>query len=122
MRMSRAIAILSLALWMPGALGAPAVPSASATGPRIVQITARRYRFEPSTVTLKRGETVELVLHSGDRVHGFMNKALGFDTDIPAGKTTVVTITPHVAGSFTTICDHYCGLGHNGMKMTIIVQ
>ncbi|HVA40496.1 MAG TPA: hypothetical protein VNF49_07510 [Candidatus Binataceae bacterium] len=26
------------------------------------------------------------------------------------------------AGTHPTICDHYCGLGHNSMKTTIMVQ
>jgi hypothetical protein len=26
------------------------------------------------------------------------------------------------AGSHTTICDHYCDLGHNGMKTKIVVE
>ena len=35
---------------------------------------------------------------------------------------TAITIRPERVGTFTTICDHYCGLGHGGMKMTIVVQ
>jgi heme/copper-type cytochrome/quinol oxidase subunit 2 len=31
-------------------------------------------------------------------------------------------VTPKVAGRYTTICDHFCGAGHGGMKMTIIVE
>jgi cytochrome c oxidase subunit 2 len=51
-----------------------------------------------------------------------MVRAFGIDTDIQPGKTTAITITPEKAGSYTTICDHYCGLGHGGMKMTIVVE
>ena len=42
--------------------------------------------------------------------------------DIIAGKTTEVTITPKLAGRYTTICDHFCGVGHGNMKMTIVVE
>jgi cytochrome c oxidase subunit 2 len=87
-----------------------------------IQIHAKRYQFEPSTITLKRGETVKLLLTSEDRTHGFMVKPLGVDTDIEPGKTTEITIRPEKAGTYTTICDHYCGLGHNGMKMKIVVE
>jgi cytochrome c oxidase subunit II len=87
-----------------------------------IQIHAKRYQFEPSIITVKRGETVKLLLTSEDRTHGFMVKPLGVDTDIEPGKTTEVTITPQKAGTYTTICDHYCGLGHNGMKMKIVVE
>ena len=87
-----------------------------------IQIHAKRYQFEPSTITLKRGETVKLLQTSEDRTHGFMVKPLGVDTDIEPGKTTEITIRPEKAGTYITICDHYCGLGHNGMKMKIVVE
>ncbi len=87
-----------------------------------IQIHAKRYQFEPSIVTLKRGETVKLLLTSEDRTHGFLVKPLGIDTDIEPGKTTEITIRPEKVGTYNTICDHYCGLGHNGMKMKIVVE
>jgi cytochrome c oxidase subunit 2 len=98
------------------------VPNSMPNSVRTIQIHAKRYQFEPSVVTLKRGETVKLLLTSEDRTHGFMVKPLGVDTDIEPGKTTEITIRPEKAGTYTTICDHYCGLGHNGMKMKIVVE
>jgi cytochrome c oxidase subunit 2 len=97
-------------------------PNSVPNSMRTIQIHAKRYQFEPSMVTLKRGETVKLLLTSEDRTHGFMVKPLGVDTDIEPGKTTEITIRPEKAGTYTTICDHYCGLGHNGMKMKIVVE
>jgi heme/copper-type cytochrome/quinol oxidase subunit 2 len=38
------------------------------------------------------------------------------------GKTTEVKVTPPTTGKFSAICDHYCGLGHGGMKMTVVVE
>ncbi len=94
----------------------------AADKPRVVTISARRFEFRPSQITLKKGETVKLLLQSEDVTHGFLMKALGIDTDIPAGETAEVTITPQTAGKFTTICDHFCGAGHGNMKMTIVVE
>jgi heme/copper-type cytochrome/quinol oxidase subunit 2 len=51
-----------------------------------------------------------------------MVRAFGIDTDIEPGKTTAVTIRPGKTGTYTTICDHYCGLRDTWMKMTIVVQ
>jgi cytochrome c oxidase subunit II len=105
------------------ATAAPPLYAADASNSvQTIQIQAKRYQFEPSTVTLKRGETVKLLLTSEDRTHGFMSRALGIDTDIAAGKTTEIIIKPEKAGTFTTICDHYCGLGHTGMKMKFVVE
>lgn len=94
----------------------------AAENPRVVTITAKRFEFSPSQITVKKGQTVRLVLKSEDVTHGFLMKALAIDTDIPAGETAEVTLTPQTAGKFTTICDHFCGAGHGNMKMTIVVE
>jgi len=90
--------------------------------PRVIAITAKRFEFSPKEITLKQGETVKLQLTSEDVTHGFFMKPLGIDEDIVAGKTTEVVLTPKAPGRFTTICDHFCGAGHGGMKMTIVVE
>jgi cytochrome c oxidase subunit 2 len=89
--------------------------------PKVIEITAKKFEFTPSEITIKKGEPVILRVTSIDRVHGFMSKPLKFDTDIVAGKNTDIAVTPDTAGDFTVICDHYCGTGHGGMKMTISV-
>jgi len=87
-----------------------------------VGITAKRFGFVPGQVTLKKGETVTLRLRSEDVMHGFFMQKLKIDAEVSPGKTTHVTITPEVAGTYTTICDHFCGADHGNMKMTIVVQ
>jgi cytochrome c oxidase subunit 2 len=89
--------------------------------PQVIEITAKKFEFTPSEITLKRGAPVILRLTSTDRVHGFMSKPLKVDTDIAAGKTTDVAVTPDTAGDFTVICDHYCGTGHGNMRMKVSV-
>jgi cytochrome c oxidase subunit II len=89
--------------------------------PKVIEITAKKFEFTPNEITLKKGEPVILRLTSSDRVHGFFSKPLKFDTDILAGKTTDVAVTPDTAGDFTIICDHYCGTGHGNMKMKATV-
>ena len=90
--------------------------------PREIAITAKRFTFEPAEVKLKKGETVVLKITSADVTHGIFVRPLKIDSDIPAGKTVEVTITPAVTGTFTAICDHFCGSGHGNMKMTFIVE
>lgn len=99
-----------------------ALPAHQATTPRVVQITAKRFNFTPNQITLKKGETVTLQLTSEDVTHGFYMKALKLDEVIVPGKATEITLTPQTAGRFTTICDHFCGVGHGNMNMTIIVE
>jgi len=90
--------------------------------PRVVEITAKRYEFTPKEITLKQGETVTLRLTSEDVTHGFFMKSLGIDAVIEPGHPTEITLTPQTIGSFTTICDHFCGEGHGNMHMKIVVD
>jgi cytochrome c oxidase subunit II len=89
---------------------------------QVVKITASKFRFTPDHITLVKGQPVTLQLTSTDATHGFMIRALKIDTDVKPGKVTEVSVTPRTAGTFTAICDHYCGLGHNAMKMTVSVR
>jgi cytochrome c oxidase subunit 2 len=89
--------------------------------PKVIEITAKKFEFSPSEITLKKGELVILRLSSSDRVHGFMSKPLKIDTDIPSDTTKDVAVTPDAAGNYTVICDHYCGTGHGNMKMKVTV-
>jgi cytochrome c oxidase subunit II len=95
--------------------------ASAAVNPKLIGITAKKFQFTPSEITLKRGEPVILRLTSTDRVHGFMSRLFKIDTDILPDKTTDVTITPATAGDFTIICDHYCGVGHGNMKIKVTV-
>ena len=105
-----------------GLLAAASPLARAEEGPRIIVITAKRFEFSPREITLKKGETVKLQLKSEDVTHGFFLRPLGIDRDIPAGETAEVTVTPQEAGRYRAICDHFCGAGHGGMKMTIVVE
>ena len=89
---------------------------------RVIEITAKRFAFAPNSITLKKGETVTIRLHSEDVTHGFFMRALKIDEVIEPGQTKEVTLTPQTAGTFTTICDHFCGVNHGNMNMTIVVE
>ncbi|HVO21789.1 MAG TPA: cupredoxin domain-containing protein [Anaeromyxobacter sp.] len=101
---------------------AAVAPAVRADEPKVIEIEAKRFQFTPSELTLAKDQPVILRLHSQDVVHGFYQKELGIDASIEPGRTTDVQLTPHQAGKFVTICDHFCGAGHGNMKMTITVQ
>jgi cytochrome c oxidase subunit II len=117
MKYARFLALLLLA--------APVVtvrPAHGAEEPRTVMITARRFEFVPSTITLKKGETVKLVVKSEDVTHGFFLRPLKIDADLTPGETQQITVTPQAIGTFTAICHHFCGAGHGNMKLTVVVE
>ena len=90
--------------------------------PRVVTISAKRFEFTPSQITLKRGEPVTLRVSAQDRDHGFYQKDLKIDLDLTPDHPSEVTITPEKAGRFVVICDHFCGSGHGNMKMVLNVE
>ena len=98
------------------------LPARAQGTPRVVEITAKRFEFTPKEITLKQGETVTLRLTTEDVTHGFFMKTLGIDAVIEPGHPTEITLTPRSTGSFTTICDHFCGEGHGNMHMKIVVE
>jgi cytochrome c oxidase subunit 2 len=95
---------------------------AQADSTQVIKITASKFHFTPDHITLEKGQPVTLRLTSSDETHGFMLRALKIDTDINPGKITAITVTPTSTGTFKAICDHYCGLGHGNMKMTVVVE
>jgi cytochrome c oxidase subunit 2 len=115
---SRSVAALSTAL----SLLAAAPGASRADEPRVIEIEARRFQFTPNEVTLKKDEPVVFRLHSEDVTHGFYLKPLGIDAIVEKGKVTEVPVTPHERGKFSVICDHFCGSGHGGMKLTLKVE
>jgi cytochrome c oxidase subunit 2 len=90
--------------------------------PRVVEISAKRFEFSPNVVKLAKDEPVTIHFTSSDRAHGLFVKALNIDLDADAGKPSEITVTPHEAGTFAAICDHYCGSGHGNMKMSFVVE
>jgi cytochrome c oxidase subunit II len=113
---------LITALCLTGLLALTGTKSAHADDLPVIEITAKRFAFNPDKITLKKGQTVKLRLHSEDVTHGFFLRPLKLDEEIPAGETKEMTVTPQVAGTFMTICDHFCGANHGNMNMTIVVE
>jgi cytochrome c oxidase subunit 2 len=109
------------------ALGAAAIYAgmalavALASGERVVRIEASKFRYDPPTVTLKRGEPVVLELTSSDRSHGFKLVELGIDVKILPGEVTQIRVQPDTAGKFFFACDVFCGSGHEEMEGEIVV-
>lgn len=89
---------------------------------QVVKLTAQRFKFTPNEVHLKAGQPVTFELTSMDVKHGFFSRPLKLDAVIPPGKVTKVTITPSKPGTYTVICDNFCGSGHGGVKMKVAVE
>lgn len=90
--------------------------------PRVVRIAAKMFEYDPPKVILKRGQPVVLELTSTDRPHGFLLVALGIRAELLPDQVARFAVTPERAGSFMFACNVFCGLGHDDMDGTIVVE
>jgi cytochrome c oxidase subunit 2 len=92
--------------------------------PNVIRVTAERFAFTPSHLTVKRGTIVELRLRSEDTNHGFHITGSEFNTIIPKrgrGEATLIFRADH-AGHYTFECSKMCGAGHTIMRGTLTVE
>src|SRR5262245_29128006 len=111
---------LAAMLAMAGSMAVSRTATA-ADEPKRIEITAKRFAFEPSEIALKKGEPVVLVLHSEDVTHGIKFKELGVQAEISKGTPSELKLTPDQAGDFVGHCSHFCGVGHGSMTLTLHV-
>lgn len=90
-------------------------------GPHRIDVTAKRFEFQPGEITLKKGEPVVLVLRSIDVAHGIRFKELGIETKVGRGQTSELAFTPDKTGTFVGHCSVFCGSGHGAMTLTLHV-
>jgi cytochrome c oxidase subunit 2 len=95
---------------------------ATATAPRVIQVRARRFVFEPATIHVARGEAVVFEFTSLDVPMGFNLPDFGVRSDILPGATSRLPLTPDKSGQFTFNCDIFCGSGHETMSGVLVVS
>ena len=88
---------------------------------KVVKILARRFTFTPNKLTLKEGVPVVLELTTADVLMGFNAPDFDARADIIPGKVARVRLNPDKVGTFTFLCDIFCGSGHETMSGTIVV-
>ena len=96
-----------------------AVPMVLPAKAREIDITGKRYAFEPAEITVKKGEAIELVLKSSDVTHGIRIRELGIDFRAQKGKEARISFVPKATGTFVGHCSVFCGSGHGQMTLTI---
>lgn len=88
---------------------------------RVVDVEARKFRFSPNEIVLKRGVAVTLAFTAIDFVHGFSVPELGLRADLRPGHVTRVRLEPLAAGRYDFLCDNFCGDGHENMHGVLVV-
>jgi len=85
-------------------------------------ITARRWEFDPSTITVNIGDTVKLSITSIDVTHGFNIPDFNIDEQLRPNTTVNIEFVADRTGSFPFRCSVICGSGHLGMTGKLIVN
>jgi cytochrome c oxidase subunit 2 len=87
-----------------------------------IQMTAKKYEFNPNVITVKKGERVKLIITALDRDHGFKLEAFGIDQKLKKGDATTIEFTADKTGTFEFKCSEFCGFGHGKMKGKLVVE
>jgi cytochrome c oxidase subunit II len=87
-----------------------------------IQMTARKYIFNPDVIAVKQGDHVGLVITAVDHDHGIAIPAFGVNQHLKKGVPTTVSFIASKAGTFAFRCSVFCGLGHRHMKGKLVVK
>lgn len=98
-----------------------ASPLADPPQAREIKVVARKFEFQPSTITVRKGEPVKLLVTSEDVDHGIAIEAFGIGQQVKAKQTKVIEFTPDREGKFEFSCSVFCGDGHPQMVGQLIV-
>ncbi|OFV87669.1 MAG: hypothetical protein A2V74_06730 [Acidobacteria bacterium RBG_16_70_10] len=106
--------------------GAPSAPSPGRGGDTSaeerVEIRASRGGFRPRSFTLRRGETVRVVLRSDDVEHCFALDAHRIEKRIVPGRTTEFELTPDRVGVLEFYCCLEAGPAADAERGQIVVN
>jgi cytochrome c oxidase subunit II len=122
MNKARLVFLVWSALVLIGSPGAFAQNAPAPSEPHEIQVTAKKYEFSPNPIRVKKGEHVKLILTATDHDHGFKLDAFHINQKLKKGVPTTIEFTADKTGTFPFKCSVFCGLGHSGMKGTLVVE
>ena len=114
-------------------------PSDAPEGVQVIEVTAKKYEFDPSPIRVKQGAKVQIKITAKDHAHGFKiselpdgaavgsKPGLVFSTSrdctkIEEGQTATVEFVAQTSGTYSFRCCVHCGWHHRDMKGEIIVE
>ena len=106
---------------------------------KAIELSAKKYAFDPLEIHVKKGTKVRLTVHSVDETHGAKlslypegskdKSSPGLQFDHPDQNGAVQKNTDQVlefvavrAGTYEFKCAKLCGMGHGRMKGKLIVE
>ena len=130
--LGRNLAVVLMAFAAPHALAADAPAN-----PQTIEIALSNFSFAPSALRLQRNvPTILRLTNSASGGHAFSapqlfaasaiapedsSKIANGRVEVPAGQTTVITLTPMTAGSYQIACTHFLHTSF-GMRGEAVVE
>jgi cytochrome c oxidase subunit 2 len=71
---------------------------------------------------LEKGKTYKLHLSAMDYMHGFSLQPQNINIQVHPNYEHVIKITPNQSGTYSIVCNEYCGIGHHTMVGRIYVK
>lgn len=87
-----------------------------------IEIHVHRFSFQPTEITVHRGEPVVLKLMSDDVTHSLVIKSLRINQTVTKDHPADIRFTPENTGDFRGQCGRFCGSGHGSMFFTVHVR
>ena len=86
-----------------------------------LQMVARMWAFQPSTIELPVGAEVDLYLTSQDIIHGFHVEDTNLNLMAVPGAINYMKVTFDKPGTFFFACHEYCGAAHHTMAGWFVI-
>jgi cytochrome c oxidase subunit 2 len=95
---------------------------ATSSGYHEFTMTAKDTGFDPSVITVKKGQKVRLIITATDCNHDFKLDAFDINQLLKKGDPETIEFTADKAGTSEFKCSVYCGKGHRRMKGKLVVE
>jgi cytochrome c oxidase subunit II len=106
---------------------------------QVVELTAKKYEYSPSSIHVKSGTKARIRITAVDHDHGFRISVVPEGAELSGkaglifaapqdcvllkkGEVTTIEFFAQMPGTYPFRCCHTCGLGHRGMKSQIVVD
>jgi len=87
-----------------------------------VYILGQTWTYLPNRITVPKGSTVTFYVTSKDVIHGFGLQGTNINMMIIPGQISTLTATFDTPGEYQFVCNEYCGIGHQTMHGTLVVE
>ena len=80
-----------------------------------VTVVAHQFQFDPATITVPVNARIDFFVTSADVIHGFELPGTDINVEVLPGYVAHVFATFRKPHKYITVCDQYCGIGHQNM-------